>query len=290
MSGAVLFSAKAICVKLLYRHGVDALSIMTLRMACAAPFFVFMLWRLSRPISNQTATDAPFRWHWRSDAPKIIMLGFLGYYAASYLDFLGLQYVSAGLERLILFLYPAFILLIDGWRHRTPPSRKQWQAFGLAYLSLGLVIHHDWQTLGASAGLGVAFILASALCYALYLVFSAEWVAHFGSIRITAAATLVATCLCFIQFSLMRDWSSLLMYPPEVYGISLVNGFFCTVLPIVLTMYGMAHLGAKQAGLIAFCGPVAMLGLAALFLDEPITIPHILGMFGVMASMYWLRK
>lgn len=274
---AVLFSAKAIVAKLLYRYSIDAVTVLTLRMVFAAPFFAAIaLWqyRKAEPLS------------WR-DCGMVVVLGLLGYYLSSFLDFLGLQYISAGLERLILFLTPSFVLLISTFALKRRIAGRQWLAMLIAYAGIVLVFAHDLHLSGDHVALGTALVFGSALSYSLYLIGTGELVARVGPLRLVAYAMSVSTLACVVQYALLRPWSGLVL-PVPVYGLSLVNAVFCTVLPVALTMWAVARIGAPSASQAGMVGPVSTLFLGAWLLDEPITLWQSAGCALVMSGMYVL--
>ncbi len=279
ISGAILFSAKAVIAKLIYRHHVDAVTLIAFRMLFSLPFFVAVaLWK-GRPETALTPMDYS----------KIVIMGLLGYYVSSFLDFLGLQYISVGLERLILFLTPSFVLLISAIFLRKKITVLEWLALGTAYLGTVLVFFHDVRLGGADVMRGSVFVLGSALSYALYLLLSGELVKRVGALRLVAYAMCAASVACIVQFFLLRP-PSMLVQPMEVYGLSLVNAVFCTVLPVFLTMVAVSRIGpttTSQAGMI---GPVSTLFMGALILDEPITAFQLMGTALVVAGMYLLSR
>ena len=277
--GAVLFSTKAIVAKLIYRYPVDAVTLIAFRMLFSLPFFATIaLWqaRVSTPL---TATERM----------KIVLLGLIGYYVSSFLDFLGLQYISAGLERLILFLTPSFVLLISIVFLKKKISCLEWIALAISYLGTVLVFLHDVRSGGPQVLLGASFVLCSAITYALYLLTSGEMVRRVGAMRLVAYAMCVSSAACILQFFLLRPLS-MLAQPVAVYGLSMFNAVFCTVLPVFMTMVAVARIGAgttSQAGMI---GPVATLFLGAVILDEPITAIQLGGTALVLSGIYLLSK
>lgn len=280
ITGAILFSAKAIVAKLIYRYQVDAVTLITFRMLFSLPFFAGLaLWHAVRsPALANT------------DRVRIVVMGLLGYYLSSFLDFLGLQYISAGLERLILFLTPSFVLLISVFVLKKKITGAEWAALVTAYLGTVLVFFHDARTGGSNVMLGGAFVLGSAIAYAIYLVLSGELVARVGALRLVAYAMCVSSAACVLQFFLLRPASLLMQQPAGVYGLSLINAVFCTVLPVLMTMVAVARIGpgtASQAGMI---GPVSTLFLGAAILDEPITGIQLAGTALVLAGIYLLSR
>jgi len=281
--GAIAFSGKAIIVKLAFRYGTDAITLIALRMAVALPLFAGMAWyAATRPgVSPLSKTE---RW-------KVLVIGFLGYYLASYLDFLGLEYVSASLERLILYLNPTLVLLIGMLFFGRRTNASQIAALLLGYGGMVLVFLHDFHIGGSSIVLGSLLVFASALAYALYLVGSGELVKRLGALRLTAYASCVASLFCMLQFALTRPLASLTTLPMPVYGLSFINGTVCTVLPVFLVMLGISRLGATVASQIGMIGPVSTIVAADLLLDERMgptqiagTVLVVLGVFIVSQS------
>ncbi len=278
-AGAVLFSAKAIVAKLLYRHPVDALDVLALRMLYSAPFFV-----------------AIAAWQWRSAAPpsrrdllSVLALGLLGYYLSSYLDFAGLQYVSAALERLILFLSPSFVLLISALVLRRRVGLREWAALALAYAGIVLVFAHDLHLGGDRVVLGALLVFGAALSYALYLIGSGELVKRLGPWRLVAYAMSVSTVAVLLHFGLTRPWTQLLQ-PWPVQALSLFNALFCTVAPVLLTMIAVARIGAPAAAQAGMLGPVSTLFLGAWLLGEPVTAWQLAGSSLVLLGMFVLSR
>ena len=273
--GAIAFSGKAIIVKLGYRYGTDAVTLLALRMLVAFPFFLLMgAWaaRRSAPLS------APDRW-------RILVLGFLGYYLASFLDFAGLAYITATLERLILYLTPTLVALIGWLALGKRISRRQAVALLVSYAGVALAFGHDLQVGGSSIVLGGMLVFGSALAYALYLVGSGELVARVGAVRLTAYASSVASVLCLLQFVVLRPMHALVL-PWEVYALSLVNGTLCTVLPVLAVMMAVARIGSALAAQVGMVGPVSTIVLSLLLLGEPMGPWQVGGTVLVMAGVF----
>jgi drug/metabolite transporter (DMT)-like permease len=279
IAGAVLFSAKAILVKLSYRYGVDAVTLIALRMAFSLPFFAVALWFASRgapPLSG-------------AEHARLVAIGLLGYYAASFLDFLGLQYVTAALERLILYLTPTIVLLISAlWLHK-PVTRLDAAALALSYGGIVLAFRHDVSLAGGGVAIGALLVFGSAVCYALYLVLSGELVRRVGAIRLVAYAMCVASVACIAQFLLVNPLGSLAQ-PAPVYWLSAANAVFSTVIPVFATMLAVARIGAGNAALAATVGPVATILLGVLFLGEAISGWQLAGTALVLAGVFVLSR
>jgi drug/metabolite transporter (DMT)-like permease len=200
-----------------------------------------------------------------------------------------LQYISAGLERLILFLTPSFVLLISFFFLKKKIGAREWIALGTAYLGTVLVFIHDAKIGGVNVTLGSAFVLASALSYALYLLLSGELVRRTGALRLVSYAMCVSSAACIVQFFLLRP-SSMLVQPPAVYGLSLINAVLCTVLPVFLTMIAVERIGAATASQAGMIGPVSTLFFGAIILGEPITGIQLAGTALVLAGIYLLSR
>ena len=277
--GSILFSAKAVIVKLAYRYGVDAATLLTLRMALSLPFFIVALaWssRGAQPLSH-------------TDHMRLIFIGLLGYYAASYLDFLGLQYVTAALERLILYLSPTLVVVLSSFVLRKHFGRYEWGALALCYGGILLVFWHDASLEGGQVLLGSGLVFASAVCYAIYLIMSGELVQRLGAIRLTAYAMCVSSFAVFAQFAVLNPISAL-RQPQAVYGLSLLNALLCTVLPVFATMLAVERIGAGRASMASMVGPVSTIALAYLFLDERISVWQLAGTALVLTGIYVLTR
>jgi drug/metabolite transporter (DMT)-like permease len=274
VTGSILFSAKAIVVKLAYRYGVDPATLIALRMVFAAPFFVVAYVWSSRGKAVLTGGD-----HLR-----LFVIGFVGYYAASYMDFVGLLYVTAALERLILYLNPTLVLLLSAVFLGKRLTRIDGIALALAYGGIVTVFWHDVSFEGNDVGLGTALVFGSAASYAVYLVMSGELVKRLGAIRLTAYASLVATGAVVVQFLVLNPWSALAL-PAPVYSLSLVNGVFCTVLPVFATMMAVERVGAGNTSMAAMIGPVSTILLAWIFLGETVSAWQIAGTALVLSGI-----
>ena len=272
VGGAILFSTKAIVAKLLYRYQLDAVTLIAFRMLFSLPVFAAVaVWKMR--------TEAPLSGadRWR----------LLGYYLSSYFDFLGLQYISVGLERLILFLTPTFVLLMTAVLFKRRIARLEWCALALSYCGIVLVFVHDLNGGSGSTVLGALFVLGSAASYAVYLLGSGEMVRRIGSLRLVAYAMCVSSVACILQFFVLRP-AGLLVQPLPVYALSLVNGIFCTILPVFMTMIAVQRIGAATASQAGMVGPVSTLFLGALILGEPITAVQLAGTALVLGGIYLL--
>jgi drug/metabolite transporter (DMT)-like permease len=277
VGGAILFSTKAVVAKLLYRYHLDAVTLIAFRMLFSVPVFAAVaLWKMR--------TEAPLS---NADRWRLVGLGLIGYYVSSFFDFLGLQYISVGLERLILFLTPTFVLLVTAVFLKRHIRRVEWFALALSYCGIVLVFVHDLAGGAGSTLVGSLFVLGSALSYALYLLGCGELVRRIGSLRLVAYAMCVSSAACIGQFFLLRP-VSLLVQPMPVYWLSLVNGIFCTIFPVFMTMIAVQRIGATTASQAGMVGPVSTLFLGYAILGEPITAVQLAGTLLVLAGIYML--
>ncbi|AZY49495.1 DMT family transporter [Bordetella avium] len=279
--GAILFSAKAVVVKFTYRYGIDAVTLIAFRMLFAMPFFAAVAWWQMRRVKRGDIAALTVTQRW-----QIGVLGLLGYYLSSLLDFVGLQYVSASLERLILFLSPSLVVLLSAWWLKRAVTRRQAWAMVLSYLGVVLVFAHDLSDARAGSDVirGSLFVFGSALSYSVYLICSGELVKRVGATRLVAYAMLVSCVACVIQFFVVHP-PSVLLQPAGVYGYSLVHATLNTVLPVFMMMWAVALIGAPTASLLGMLGPVSVLFLAAWLLAEPITVWQLAGTALVLAGV-----
>lgn len=276
-TAAIAFSGKAIIIKLAYRHGVDALTLLALRMVFSAPLFLALAWW-----DNRREHRAPLA---GADLRAVAMLGFIGYYLASYFDFLGLQYVTAALERLLLFIHPTFVLLLSAMIFKRPITSRDIVAVVLSYFGIAVVFGHDMATQPGNVLLGSFWVLMSALFYAGYLMGSGRLVGRVGSVRFSCYAGLVSCVAVVVHFAIVHDVRAIFTQPVAVYNLALLMAAVSTVLPIVLTSEGIRRIGASHASIVASIGPIATIFLGAMFLDEAITALQLLGAGLVLAGI-----
>jgi drug/metabolite transporter (DMT)-like permease len=268
LAGVVAFSVRPILIKLAYAYVADPVTLIALRMVFSLPFFVAAAFWVRRDRARAALS--------RRDLWAVLFLGFLGYYLASFLDFLGLQYISAGLGRLMLFLYPTITVLLSALFLGKYVSRRDIAALVISYAGLVLVLSQGFAVENRNLMLGALLVLGSALCYAVYLVSSSQVVARIGSIRFTAYATSVASLLCILQFLLLRPLSALQL-PPQVYGLAIAMAVGCTVLPVFVTSEALRRIGANQVAIIGAAGPVTTIFLGWFGLEERMTLLQLAG-------------
>jgi drug/metabolite transporter (DMT)-like permease len=277
--GVLGFSFKGILIKLAYQaHPIDPLTLLTLRMLYSAPFFCVMAWWSSR-----RATTTPIG---RADALRLVWFGVVGYWLASLLDFSGLQYITASLERLVLYLYPTLVVLLSALLLRTPVTPRAVGALVLSYAGIALAVSHDLRITGDAGAtiFGSALVFASAALYALYLVQSGSVIARLGSMRFTAWAMLASFVFVVVQFVVTRPVDALDV-PAKIHAISLTMAVVSTVLPTWLIAESIRRLGANTASLIGALGPLFTIGLGAMILGEPVAELQMAGAALVLAGV-----
>lgn len=276
VAGVMCFSLRPILIKLAYGYVVDPITLLALRMIFSLPFFLAAAAWVGRDAKRPPLA--------RRDAWAIVMLGFVGYYFSSFVDFLGLQYISAGLGRLILFMYPTLVVLLSmAFLHKRPTAREV-VALGITYAGVALVMANAAQGANKDLVLGAALCFASAAGYAVYLVAGSQVVQRVGSMRFTAYATSVASGFCILQFLLLRPLSALHM-PAQVYGLALAMALVATVLPVFITTEALKRIGANQVALFGALGPVTTLFFGRVGLDEVMTPVQLAGAALVLAGV-----
>ena len=273
--GSIGFSGKTIIIKLVYQYDVDVITLLALRMLIALPFFIAMAWWAGggEPMS-------------RRDWYAMAALGFIGYYLGSYLDFAGLQYISAGLGRLILYLYPTLVLLFSALFLKQPIRPRHLLSLALSYGGIAIIFQHETafgddlpRTL-----LGAALVFAGAVTYAIYLIAGSGIVQKIGSMRFTAYASISASCFVIAHF-MVTHGPARLAVAHEVYWLTLLMAIVSTVLPLWFMAEGLRRIGANQTSLVACIGPISTIALAHFFLGEAVTGYQLAGAALVLAGV-----
>nr|ART36038.1 B423 [uncultured bacterium] len=273
------FSFKAILVKLAYAwQPVDAITLLALRMLLALPFFLALAWQ-ARGVGARTRLVA-------GDWLRLAWLGLTGYYLASILDFWGLGYINAGLERLILFLYPTLVVVFGAWLGARRVAKREAWALALSYGGIALAFASDLH-LATDRGallLGSALVFGSAVAYALYLLASGTTIARVGARRAAACAMLFSTGFVLAHFLATQPIGAL-RQPWPIYGLALAMAVFSTVLPAILLAEAIKRIGASQVALLGSTGPVITIYLGVVVLGEPATVVQLLGAGLVLAGV-----
>ncbi|MCR9249134.1 MAG: DMT family transporter [bacterium] len=280
--GIVLFSSKAVMVKLAYRYEIDAVSLLLLRMLFALPFYLIVAF-IKRPSNPDKIKKTDYWW--------LIGFGIIGYYLASYFDFLGLQYIKASLERVILFIYPTLVLIISRIFFKTRITRKQVMAILISYAGIVVTFGQELSFAGEESKLilGGILIFLSALTYASYIAGSGWLIPKFGSVTFTSYAMIVS-CSFVIMHYLVTNGGSILGYPNEVYYLGFAMAIIATVIPSYLISYAIKGMGASNFAIVGSIGPISTIILANIFLDERMTILQLAGTAIVIAGIVWLTR
>src|SRR6202790_2614409 len=277
--GAIAFSGKAIIVKLAYRYGVDAVTLIMYRMLFALPMFLILAWWAGRG-------RPPLTWR---DARAVLGLGFCGYYLASFLDFAGLRYISASLERLILYLNPTLVLGLGVLLFQRKVTRSQIIALAVSYAGVLCVSGKEVTIQGANVPLGATLVFGSAVSYAVYLAYSGEEVKRLGALRLTGLATTVACIICIAQFFVLRPWSAIDV-APQVLWLSALNATACTFAPVLMVMMAIERIGASLTAQASTIGPLSTILMAVMLLGEPFTAWSAAGTVLVIAGIWLLLR
>jgi drug/metabolite transporter (DMT)-like permease len=275
--GVLAFSVRPILIKLSYAaHPVSPSTLLFLRMTLSLPFFLAIGWWLRRQEPRLAARD------WAN----IGLLGFLGYYGASFLDFIGLQYVGAGVGRLILFLFPTLVLLLSFVFLHKKPSSRELVALVMSYAGIALVVSS--QAAPSADGrlflFGALLIFGGALLYAVYLVAGSQVVKRVGSMRFTAFSMAISSIPAVVQFVLLEPATALDL-PTPVWAYAGVLATVSTVLPVFLQAEALKRIGANHFALIGAVGPVSVAVTSAVGLDEPFTWVQALGAMLVISGV-----
>jgi drug/metabolite transporter (DMT)-like permease len=274
-AGSITFSGKAIIVKLSYRYGVDAVTVIMYRMLFALPIFVAMAWWAGRGRPALTGRD------WVG----VLVLGFTGYYVSSSLDFLGLQYITASLERLILYLNPTLVLLLGWLLYGRRWRLRQVLGMAVSYCGVLLVLGREVRLEGANVGLGAALVFASTVSYAFYMVYSGELVQRLGSLRLVGLASCVACVLCIVQFAALRPLASAVV-APQVVWLAVLNATLCTAVPVLLVMMAIERIGPAPTAQTGMIGPLSTIAMSVWLLGEPFTAWLAAGTVLVVAGIF----
>jgi drug/metabolite transporter (DMT)-like permease len=279
VAGSIAFSGKAIIVKLAYRYGVDAVTLIMYRMLFALPLFALLAWWAGRGRPALT----------RRDWLVVSGLGFSGYYLASFLDFAGLQYITASLERLILYLNPTLVLAIGVLFLHRRATRRQLIALAVSYCGVLLVFGHEVSFQGGDTLLGAGLVFASAVVYAFYMVVSGEEVGRLGALRLTGLASVVACLCCIAQFLLLRPLTALAV-APEVIWLSVLNATLCTFAPVLMVMMAIERVGASVTAQTGMIGPLSTILMGVVILGEPFSAWILAGTALVLSGIWLLTK
>ncbi|MFD0862174.1 DMT family transporter [Sungkyunkwania multivorans] len=281
--GIVMFSSKAVMVKLAYAYEIDAIGILLLRMAFSFPFYlvIAIIYTPKGSFERHSIQIKDYLW--------VFFFGFVGYYLASYFDFVGLSYIKASLERIILFVYPTLVLLMNRLFLKIPISKAQALAIAITYLGVVITFWEEVAISGRDTYLGGVFVLLSAITYASYLVGSGWMIPKFGVMRFTAYAMIVS-CLCvFVHYALTAN-VDIFQYSWEVYLLGLLIAVFATVIPSFLVSASIKMINASNFAIVAGIGPISTIIFASIFLNEQLTVLQLIGAMVVIIGILLVSR
>jgi len=276
--GVVLFSSKAVMVKIAYQYHVDAISILLLRMLFSFPFYIVIAYLYRNKSKTQKTTKD---WLW------LVFFGVVGYYLASYFDFVGLVYIKASLERIILFLYPTIVLILNKLFLKQRITTPQLIAIALTYLGILIAFWDEVNVSGEGTIIGGVLILLSALTYASYLVGSGWLIPKFGVVQFTAYAMLVSCISVFAHYSITNQ-VNLFNFSFEVYVLGFLIAVFATVIPSFLVSASIKMISSSNYAIIAGVGPISTIILATIFLEERLTFIQLIGALVVISGIVFI--
>src|SRR5687768_3434549 len=280
--GAVLFSTKAIIVKKAFAEvHVDALTLLTIRMVFSLPFYLVAAFFITTNKSNIKLTGKEWLY--------IIILGLFGYYLSSLFDFIGLQYISAGLERLILFLYPSFAVLINAFFFKQEIKRIQVWALVITYIGIGIAYFGELQidTGNPNFYWGSFLIFLCSITYASYIAGSGYVIPKVGASKFTAYALLTSTAGVLLHY-LLRGEYNILQESKDLWWYGVTLALVATVVPTFMLSFALKKIGANNVAIISSVGPVSTIVQAHFVLGEPIFTEQIIGTVLVLIGVLLL--
>lgn len=281
----ILFSSKSIIIKLVYNYNIEPAMFMSLRMLISMPIFLWVLYLQKKSGSFSSLN--------RRLLLQTILFGISGYYVASYLDLTGLLYLSASLERLVLYSYPSIVLLLSALFLRQRLTLVLVFSLLLVYLGLIVVFLQDITKGGGETSaqlFGATLVFCSAIAFAIYFVGSEIMMRKITSQLFTTLAMLAASVVIMIHYFLQYDAVSIFTLPAMVYFYGVLVAIFCTVLPSFLLSSGISRVGAASGSIVGGVGPVMTLIMAFIFLDESITVMQACGFALVIAGIWNLGR
>lgn len=282
IGSAALFAIRPIFVKLVYAQGIDSTTLIAFRMLFSAPIYAFMLIWLIRDSAKRVNLSA-------NNVVATMIVGLFGYYFASFLDLVGLQYLTAQLARMILYVYPTMVVILGALFFGHTIDRKIIIPLVITYSGVLLIFGHDLNEFGPDVYLGALFILGSALSFSIYLLFAKKLINTMGSRVFTCIALLSASCGIFIHYAITRSVSE-----PQVNTVGLfwilIIAIFCTVIPTFFTTAAVGRIGAGKTGVVAMVGPAFTSVFAISILSEAFTAYHAFGILITIAGVWVLQR
>jgi drug/metabolite transporter (DMT)-like permease len=282
IGSAALFAIRPIFVKLVYAQGIDPTTLIAFRMLFSAPIYAIILVLLLR---------APERRALLSTKAVIssAIIGLFGYYAASFFDLIGLQYVTAQLGRMILYVYPTMVVILGVLFFKEKVNLRMFISLTITYIGVAMIFGHDLDQFGSEVYTGALFILASALSFSIYLIFSKTLITEIGRQVFTCIALIAASIGIFIHYALTRSVVSPEVNAQGLFWI-LVIAIFCTVIPTFFTTSAVARIGANKTGVVSMIGPAFTSTFAILILSETFTVYHAIGIVMTVSGVWYLHR
>ncbi len=282
LAGTFMFSLKPILVKYAYEIGISSEQLITLRMLLAIPFYAGVVW-------FQWAKNSDKRRAYVAHIVPVSLLGVLGYFIASYLDLLGLQFISAQLERVVLFCFPTIVVLLSFFVFKAKLPNNIWWLLGMSYAGILLIFVHDFSTLGSDVALGTGLVFLSAVAFAIYVVYSKPIMTKIGSQIFTSIAMIAASVVITLFFVASQDITSLYVSSEALLVIASF-AFFCTVVPSLLVAKAIYKIGPERTSIVGTCGPVMTSIFAVVWLDEAFTLYHVAGLTLILLAVGMMMK
>lgn len=269
ISAAIIFSSKAVFVKLAYSYDADTLSILVLRMGFALPIYIFIHVYRSKVEDKLDIS--------KKDWLIMIAMGIIGYYLSSYLDFLGLQYITANLERLLLFIYPTLTTILAALILKQKITSRKWLAIAVCYAGIFISFYkHNSADDSKDMWLGVFLVFMSALTYSFYLIGSDKLIPKYGAARFITYIMIVSCVAVLLHFFVQMP-PKFFDFEWQVYVLGLTLAIFCNVLPTYMVGEAIKRLGASTTSILSSFGPVSVIFLSMFVLGESVTVFHLIG-------------
>ncbi len=283
ISAALLFSFKPVLIKFIYAYEVESLVLLAWRMILSVPVYLVIgsvIWLRATSARKQAYT---------SGVLKAALVGFIGYYLAAYFDLVGLQYVTAQLERLVLFTYPTLVALLGWLFFKKRITSNMLFALLISYVGVGLIFVQDWQTTGDQVVIGAGFVFLAALAFAIYVLLSKPIIDQMGSNAFTVVAMVSSGCYIIVHYFLVHDFADL-QVPMGAWSYIVVMSLVSTVLPTFLIAGAIARLGSEKTAISGTIGPIATSLFAVALLDEPFTVMHLIGLVLVVVAVFVMQR
>lgn len=279
--GAILYSTKAVFVKLAYQYEIDAVTLLLLRMLFSLPFYLGIAIYVTQKSSNYQLT--------KKDYQLLFFLGIIGYYLSSFLDFKGLEYITASLERLILFIYPTIVVLIGFFFFKEKISRPQVIALILTYIGIAIVFIGNVDiTNQRNLVIGTLLIVACSVLFAVYMVGSGQILPRLGTWRFTSYALTISSVAVIVHYIIDNQGIGSFDYPLPVFGYGFLMATISTVIPTLLISESIRLIGASNVAIVGSVGPISTITLAWIFLDERLTFVQVLGGLLVLSGVVFI--